>query len=128
MLKPEVIEEIPLNLVEVKEMLKKIKDRDQELNFRAQKTTEYLEAIPTIKLKSAKELREKLEALNIPRMKDVYIQKIIDVMPRTVEGVKTLFNGLNVAITADNLKKISTLVAEYSEVPKKVKEEVVAAE
>ncbi len=123
MLKPEVIEEVPLNLVEVKELLKKIKDRDQELNFRTQKTMEYLEAIPTIKPKSAKELKEKLEALNIPRMKDMYVHKIIDVMPQTAEGVKTLFNGLNVAITADNIKKISTLVSEYIEAPKKVKEE-----
>ncbi len=128
MLKPEVIEEVPLNLVEVKELLKKIKDRDQELNFRTQKTMEYLEAIPTIKPKSAKELKEKLEALNIPRMKDTYIHKIIDVMPQTVEGVKTLFNGLNVAITADNLKKISSLVGEYAEAPKKVKEEAPVVE
>lgn len=120
---PQIVEEVPVNIVEVKEMLKKIKDRDQELNFRAQKTAEYLDAVNTIKPKQAKELKEKLEALNIPRVKEAQIQKIIDVMPRLPEGVKTLFNGFNIAITADNVKKIADAVNEFSEKPKKAKEE-----
>lgn len=121
---PQIVEEVPLNIVEVKEMLKKIKDRDTELNFRAQKTAEYLEAIHTIKPKQAKELKEKLEALEIPRVKEAQVQKIIDIMPRTVEGVKTVFSGLNISVTADNVKKVATLIGEYAvEAPKKKEEE-----
>ena len=123
MTNPHVIEEAPLNIVEVKEMLKKIKDRDQELNFRAQKTAEYLEAINTIKPKQAKELKEKLEAMEIPRVKEAQIQKIIDIMPRTIEGAKTIFAGLNISVTADNVKKVVTLINEYAETPKKKEEE-----
>ena len=119
---PQIIEEFPLNIVEVKEMLKKIKERDTELNFRAQKTAEYLEAINTIKPKQAKELKEKLIALNIPRVKEQYVQKIIDIMPKTTDSVKTLFSGLNIAITADNIKKIVDLANEYCENTKKTKE------
>ena len=129
---PQVVEEVPLNIVEVKEMLRKIKDRDQELNFRAQKTAEYLEAINTIKPKQAKELKEKLEALEIPRVKEAQVQKIIDIMPKTVEGVKTVFSGLNISVTADNVKKVATLINEYAlEAPKKKEEateEVAVAE
>lgn len=123
---PQIVEEMPVNIVEVKEMLKKIKERDQELNFRAQKTAEYLDAIATIKPKQAKELKEKLEALNIPRVKEPQIQKIIDIMPRTLEGVKTLFNGFNIAVTGDNVKKVADAVNEFSEKPKKQKEEAAA--
>ncbi len=119
MSKPQVIEEVALNLVEVKEMLKKIKDRDQELNFRAQKTVEYLDAISTIKPKQAKELKEKLLGMEIPRIKELHVQKIIDIMPRTPEGVKTLFSGFNISITADNVKKIVDAVHEYYDVKKK---------
>ena len=129
---PQVVEEVPLNIVEVKEMLRKIKDRDQELNFRAQKTAEYLEAIQTIKPKQAKELKEKLEALEIPRVKEAQVQKIIDIMPKTVDGVKTVFSGLNISVTADNVKKVATLINEYAlEAPKKkeeAREEVAATE
>ncbi len=121
--KPQVIEEIPLNIVEVKEMLKKIKERDQELNFRAQKTAEYLDAISTIKPKQAKEMKEKLLALNVPRFRDMHVQKIIDIMPKTPEGVKTIFSGLNISITADNIKKIVDIVNEYSDTKKKAEKE-----
>ncbi len=120
---PQIIEEIPLNIVEVKEMLKKIKERDAELNFRAQKTAEYLDAINTIKPKQAKELKEKIEALDIPRMKEAYIHKFIDIMPLTAEGAKTIFSGLNISVTAENVKKITTVINEYAEKPKKQKEE-----
>ena len=126
MTNPQVVEEVPLNIVEVKEMLKKIKDRDTELNFRAQKTAEYLDAINTIKPKSAKELKEKLTELEIPRIKEVQIQKIIEIMPLTAEGVKTIFTGFNISVTADNVKKVVTLVNEYAEKPKKQKEEAEA--
>jgi DNA-directed RNA polymerase subunit F len=120
--KPQIIEEIPLNIVEVKEMLKKIKERDQELNFRAQKTAEYLDAISTIKPKQAKEMKEKLLALNVPRFRDMHVHKIIDIMPKTPEGVKTIFSGLNISITADNIKKIVDIVNEYSDTKKKTEE------
>ncbi len=120
--KPQAIEEIPLNIVEVKEMLKKIKERDQELNFRAQKTAEYHDAISTIKPKQAKEMKEKLLALNVPRFRDIHVQKIIDIMPKTPEGVKTIFSGLNISITADNIKKIVDIVNEYTDTKKKVEE------
>ncbi len=119
MSKPQVIEEIPLNIVEVKEMLKKIKERDEELNYRAQKTAEYLDVISTIKPKQAKELKEKLLALEIPRVKEMHVHKIIDIMPKTPEGVKTIFSGLTISITADNVKKIVDAVNEYSETKKK---------
>ena len=120
---PQVVEEVPLNIVEVKEMLRKIKERDEELNFRAQKTAEYLEAIHTIKPKQAKELKEKLEALEIPRVKEAQVQKIIDIMPKTTEGVKTVFSGLNISVTAENVKKVATLINEYAvEAPKKKEE------
>lgn len=111
---PQVVEEVPLNLVEVKEMLKKIKDRDQELNFRAQKTDEYLQAITTIKSKQAEELKEKLLGLNISRLKEQHVQKFIDVMPTTQDSVKTVVSGFNISLTGDQIKKVAEVLKEYA--------------
>ncbi len=122
MSKPQIVEEAALNIVEVKEILKKIKERDEELNFRAQKTAEYLSALSTIKPKQAKELKDKLIKLEIPRVREIHVQKIIDIMPKTQDGVKTLFLGLNISITADNVKKIADAVNEYSDAKKKAEE------
>ncbi len=127
---PQVIEEIPVNLVEVKEMLKKIKERDQELNFRAQKTDEYLQALTTIKPKQAEELKEKIMSLNISRLKEQHVQKFIDVMPITLDSVKTVISGFNVSLTGDQVKKIADVIKEFAPDLKKgeKKKEEAAAE
>jgi DNA-directed RNA polymerase subunit F len=121
MSKPDVVEEVPLNIIEVKEMLKKIKKRDEQPNFRAQKTDEYLQAVNTIKPKEAKELKEKLVALNTPRIKEQHMQKLIDVMPTLPESVKTVTNGFNISLTADQVKKIATVIKEFA--PKRKEKE-----
>jgi len=54
------------------------------------------------------------------------VQKIIDIMPLTAEGAKSIFAGFNISVTADNVKKVVTLVNEYAEKPKKQKEEAEA--
>ncbi len=124
MSKPDVVEEVALNIVEVKEMLKKIKVRDEELNFRAQKTDEYLQAVNTIKPKQAAELKEKLLALNVPRIRDIHVQKLIDIMPETTEGVKTITSGFNISLTLDQVKKLTTVIKEFVPEKKVAKKEV----
>lgn len=100
---PQTIKEIPLSLAEVKEEVDKIKKRDKELGFRTQKTDEYLQQFAkegTIKL------IDSLKKLKIARLKDEYIVKIVDLLPRTVDDLKTILQGYTVTVTKDNMKKI----------------------
>ena len=80
-MKHEIIEQKPINLNEVKEELEKIKKRDEELNFRAQKTYEYTQQVAKLG-KKAKELYEKLEKLSVSRLRDIHLHKIIDTLPK----------------------------------------------
>ncbi len=114
MVKPTILEETSINLVDLKEELKKIQKRDGELNFRANKTVEYLNSVVTLKPKDAKDLYKKLEDLNIPRLKDVHINKIIDILPKTVEELKTIVQSYTLTVNNDNLKKIAKVVTEYA--------------
>jgi DNA-directed RNA polymerase subunit F len=117
MSKPEVLEKRPLNIVTVKDALKKIKKRDEELNFRSARTEEYVNATARLKSKEAKELVEKLEALEIPRLKPEYIQKIVDVLPVNEKHLKVVLQGYTLSVSGDNQKKIMTVVQEF--LPKK---------
>lgn len=116
-MKPKILEENPLCMAEVKDMLDKIKKRDEELNFRANKTEEYIGTIPVLSSKQAKELREKIEGLNVPRLKDQHILKIIDTLPFSVDDLKVILQGYTITVNNDNMKKIVDAVAEY--LPKK---------
>jgi len=112
-MKPKIIEEKPLSMLDVKDMLSKIKKRDEELNFRANKTEEYINSITSLTPKKGQELKEKLTALDIPRLKEQHILKIIDIMPSSMDQLKMLLQGYTVTVNNDNLKKIIDAVAEY---------------
>lgn len=108
-----ILETIPVNLNEVKEELESIKKRDKELNFRAQKTYEYTQQIAKIGKTKAAELYKKIEALDVSRLKDIHIHKIIDVLPKSEEEVKVVMQGYNTTVTKENCKKIADTVKEF---------------
>jgi len=114
MVKAEILEKRPLTLSLVKEELKRIKKRDnEELNFRATKTDEYLTEVVKLKPKEAKELVEKLEKLEIPRLKPEYLHKIVDVMPASEKHLKVVLQGYSLTVSAENQKKIFQALEEY---------------
>jgi len=109
----EVISQTPMNASQLKKEMGSIKKRDTDIGFRAQKTVDYLDSIDVLDEKKADELYKKLEALAVPRLRDVHFHKIIDIMPRSSNEVKTVLQGYNVTVSAESCKKIADVVAEF---------------
>jgi DNA-directed RNA polymerase subunit F len=124
--KPEILEETPIPMFELKTEMSKIKKRDEELNFRAQKTDEYINTFVTLKQTEIKALLEELKKMSIPRLKDEHLFKIIDLMPTSPEDVKLLLQGYTLTVSQDNQKKIAEVVKKY--VPEAKKKEDKKAE
>ncbi len=99
-----------LTLAETKNILEKIKKRDEELGFRSGRTYEYLTSFNPGSEKKAQEMKKKIEELDIPRLKQEQIVKIVDLMPESLEELKVILQG--VTITNDNLKKIEGLLGQ----------------
>ena len=108
-----VIEERPISMAELKEELKEIKKRDEELGFRTAKVAEHLDIVKVLKPKDAEEIFNKIEKLNIPRFKDMHIHKIIDLMPGSMVELKNITTGYALTVTNDNLEKILAVISEY---------------
>ncbi len=117
MTKPKILNEEPMSMIDVKQKLTEIKKRDKELNFRANKTEEYLGQFVEISAKQAEEIKAKLGKLKIPRLKDIHIIKILDTLPSTPNELKTILQGYTITLSADNLKKIADVTKEFA--PKK---------
>ena len=100
----EILSETPMSAAQLKEELKKIKQKDKELNYRAAKTEEHLDHIEAHK--DTKPLIEKLSKLNIQRLREQHINKIIDIMPTTVKDLKVILQGYTISINNENMKKI----------------------
>ncbi len=112
-MQPTVISETPITMAELKEGVAKIKKRDPEPSFRVTRTEEYLQAFEILTIKKAAELSEKLAKLSIPRLRDMHINKIIDLLPTDVNDLKSILQGYTITVSNENLKKIVDTVKEY---------------
>jgi DNA-directed RNA polymerase subunit F len=69
--------------------------------------------LKVVKLKDAEEIFEKIQKLNIPRLKDVHIYKLIDLMPQNLVEIKNIVQSYSLTVTNDNLEKLLEILAEY---------------
>tara|TARA_Y100000034_G_scaffold126401_1_gene177570 strand:+ start:3627 stop:3959 length:333 start_codon:yes stop_codon:yes gene_type:complete len=99
----EIIEENSLSLQELKAKLDKIKKRDKDLNPRGIKTYDY---IGRFSKKDTKKLREGLSKLGILRLKDKHINKIVDIVPKSIDELKAILSGENLTLKQEDLTKI----------------------
>jgi len=102
---PTILEETTVPLYVVKEALEKNHEAG-ELNFRANKTLEYLQQVPVIKKKDGEKLIKALEELQIPRMKDAIIHKLVDIQPESMEELKGVLSAYTLTLTKESLDKI----------------------
>ena len=109
----QIVSEAPMNMYQLRKELEKIKKRDNELNFRANRTEEYMHQVAT--LKNSEELFEKIMKLNIPRLKEQHIHKIIDVAPTTVNDLKVVLQGYTITLNNESMKKIVDTINEFLE-------------
>lgn len=105
-----IINEKPVTMAELKNKLKEIEKRKKELSFRANKTKEYINSFDIQKTKETQALAKKIEELNIPRLKERHIVKIIDIMPKDLDSLKTVLSGETITVKEDDLKKILEVV------------------
>ncbi|MBS3162405.1 hypothetical protein J4467_00625 [Candidatus Woesearchaeota archaeon] len=104
----ELVEEAAITLAELKEKFQAVKD--DGLTYRAEKANIYLELFALSSTKEAHELYEKIMNLNIPRLKDRYVVKIIDIMPKDIDSLRLLFSAETLTIKDDDLKKILDVI------------------
>ena len=109
----QILAETPINMHQLKKELEKIKKRDNELNFRANRTEDYLQQVAIVK--NLDELFDKMTKLNIPRLKEQHMHKIIDIAPATVSELKAVLQGYTITLNNESMKKIVDAVNEFLE-------------
>ena len=110
----EIVEKTPIGIVELKKELGAIKKRDEELNFRAQRTEEYVNELAKLSQKDTNELLKRLRELALPRLKEEHIVKIADILPQNEAHLKVILSGYTVTVSAENMKKIIAVTSEYT--------------
>ncbi len=106
---PTILEETTVPLYVVKEALL-ANQKDAELNFRANKTLDYLDQIPVVKKKDGEKLVAELLKLEIPRLKESHIHKLVDTKPINAEEVKSVLSAYTITVSKENLDKIAEVL------------------
>ena len=112
MAKPEILNEKPIAMFELKAEIDRIMKKDEEVSDNTRKTDEYLKKFIKLKPAKSKELVEKLAGLKIPRLKEQHISKIADILPKTQDDVKAVLEGYTISVTAESMKKIAEAVSD----------------
>jgi DNA-directed RNA polymerase subunit F len=94
----------PLSMPEVLEYLDKKEEKEAELIGFVKKFTK-------LNAKEAKEMKKKIEDLDLIQIKDEHLVKIIDVMPENLEDLNKILSGIS--LDEDETKKILEIVKEF---------------
>ena len=93
-------------MAELKAEIEKIKKREKEPSVRVTKMEDYMNSISPLPAAREKELVEAVRKLNVPRMKDEFVFKIVEMLPKTVDDLKIILQGYVISVGNENLKKI----------------------
>ena len=97
-----ILEKKPLSMVEANEYIEK----DSGTDIKG-----FIKKFAILKLGEAKELRKKIQDLDLLRVKEEHIIKIIDLMPENVEDLNKIFS--DVSLDEDETKKILDTIKEF---------------
>ena len=106
----EILEQNPISNSELKEKLEQSKKETKELNFRSNKILEHLTEIQPMKLKDYQEKFNKINELEISRLRARHIVKVIEINPESLDELKMLLSGESLTLKQDDLQKIQEIV------------------
>ncbi|MBI2572553.1 hypothetical protein HYV86_01725 [Candidatus Woesearchaeota archaeon] len=113
MVNPQFIEEKPASISEVKEILAVVEDRDAALGYRATRTKDFIEGLSLVLSSKKREtMQEKLVGLNLTRLREEHIIKIIDFCPTTVGDLKTVLQAYPLSMSKTDQEAIVQVVKE----------------
>lgn len=93
----------PLSMAETLKYMEGEKDSEDEIK-------KFIKKFVKIKPEKAKELRKRLEALDLIKVKPEHIAKIIDLLPENQENLNKIFS--DVSLDEDESKKILQTIEE----------------
>jgi DNA-directed RNA polymerase subunit F len=101
-----IVERKPLSMVEVKELLESLKEENVKKDL-----TGYLK-FSKIKKEDALKLKKEIEDLNMIKIKEAHIVKIIDILPEDSSDLNKIFT--DVSLDESEINKLLEVVKKYA--------------
>jgi DNA-directed RNA polymerase subunit F len=95
-----IVEKKPLTMAQAKEVLK---DYDTE---KSKMTSAFIKKFTKLSGPEAEKIFENLKKLNLEKLKDEDLIKIVDFMPEDVDSLRKIFIGSDISLEQDEITKI----------------------
>ena len=113
MANPKIEESRSVPLTEVKTILATAEKRDTELNYRSNKAKEFLDNFVTLSKSKSAELNKKLQGLNLTRLKEEHIAKIVDFLPKDANDLKIVLQAYPLSLPKKDQDAIVSAIKEF---------------
>ncbi|NQV91430.1 hypothetical protein HQ489_03060 [Candidatus Woesearchaeota archaeon] len=115
MANPIFVEENTLSLQEVRSILNKVTKRDTELNYRSNKAKEFVDNFAdSLNEKQKDELLEKLQGLDLTRLREEHMKKIVDFLPTTVDDLRVVLQAYPLSMPKKDQEAIIDVVKGFA--------------
>src|SRR3989338_927148 len=109
----EIIKQEPFAASEVKAELEQMQKKKKELNYRSKKVFEYINLFPSLKAEDSKAVKQELFGLEIGRLKEKQVIKLLDILPETEEEIKITLSGENITVKPEDARRIAEVIKKY---------------
>jgi len=103
---------VPFTLGELAEELKPKNSKEDILPIQ-QKVLDHSVKFSKLNKSQEPKLFKELEALEVPRITKEHIATIVNIMPKSVNELRTVFTGSKTTVAPENLEKIQKTIDKY---------------
>lgn len=108
----EIISEKPVSIAQVRQILEDI-SKKSDLRYEQRLALAYAQEFAKLTAEESEQLYKELVALNIPRLKDEHIVKIIDILPRTPSELNVILAKDKISLKKELQNEILSVVKKY---------------
>jgi len=104
----------PISIIEVRELASEIikeKKDEKEENINAKRIISFSKKFSKLKKEEIEKLKEEINALGILKIKPVYLEKIIEILPQDADDVRKIFIDVN--LDQNEISQIIEVIKKY---------------
>ena len=107
-----IINKEPIALAEVSKIIQGLGNKTDRAEI-PNKILEFNKDATKLKIDKVEKLIQELEALNVPLMSRALIVQIVDIVPKDLGELKSIFAGSKLAVSPENLKQMQDVISKY---------------
>ena len=107
-----IIKKEAITLAEVAKIVQSLGTKTDRAEIQ-NKILDFSKDTAKLKIDKAEKLILELEAINVPLMTKEHVVQIVDILPKDMGELKSIFAGSKLTVSPENLKQMQDIISKY---------------